>query len=154
MTKERGGGLIFLVVGIYGLIFSVGLPLGHWNEPGAGVFPLGLSILLCLSGVLWLIRGGRKTAASAPAGAVPAGGGIRRYATALRIVGLTAAFILALEPLGYLITSILYLLVLFAWVSRYRLWAALLMAVIFGVGSWLFFQKLLTMPLPPGLWSF
>jgi putative tricarboxylic transport membrane protein len=150
MTKERGGGLIFLAVGIYGLVFSMGLPLGSWNEPGPGVFPLGLSILLCLSGVLWLIRGGGK-GGPAPA---PAGGGIRRYGTAFRIVGLTAAFILALEPLGYLLASILYLLVLFAWVSRYRPRTALLLAVTFGVGSWLFFQKLLTTQLPAGLWPF
>jgi putative tricarboxylic transport membrane protein len=151
MTKERGGGLIFLAVGIYGLVFSIGLPLGGWNEPGPGVFPLGLSILLCLSGVLWLIQGGGKTGTGETA---PARGGFRRYATAFRIVGLTAAFVLALEPLGYLLASILYLLALFAWVSRYRPWMALLLAVIFGAGSWLFFEKLLTTPLPAGLWPF
>jgi hypothetical protein len=151
MTKERGGGLIFLAAGIYGLVFSVGLPLGNWNEPGPGVFPLGLSILLSLSGILWLIRGGQGTGSAKTA---PAGSGLRKYVTAVQIVGLTAAFIAALEPLGYLLASILYLLVLFAWVSRYRPWTALLLAVAFGAGSWLFFQKLLTTQLPAGLWPF
>ena len=51
MTKERGGSLIFLAAGIYGLVFSTGLPFGRWNEPGPGVFPLALSILLCISGL-------------------------------------------------------------------------------------------------------
>ena len=51
MTKERGGSLIFLAAGIYGLVFSIGLPFGRWNEPGPGVFPLALSILLCISGI-------------------------------------------------------------------------------------------------------
>lgn len=151
MTKERGGAVIFLAAGIYGLIFSVGLPMGNWNEPGAGVFPLGLSILLCLSGGLWVIRGGQKGVQPEKS---PAGRGLGRYATALWIVGLTAAFILALEPLGYLIASILYLFALFAWVSRYRPGMALLLAVAFGAGSWLFFQKLLAMSLPAGLWPF
>ncbi|HTU02580.1 MAG TPA: hypothetical protein VMG58_12220, partial [Candidatus Sulfotelmatobacter sp.] len=57
MSKESGGGLIFLAAGIYGLIFSVPLPLGQWNQPGPGVFPLALSILLCVFGVFWLVLG-------------------------------------------------------------------------------------------------
>ncbi|HUL30806.1 MAG TPA: hypothetical protein VLZ03_10175, partial [Thermodesulfobacteriota bacterium] len=57
MTKERGGSLIFLAAGIYGLVFSVQLPLGKWNQPGPAVFPLSLSILLCLFGMGWFIRG-------------------------------------------------------------------------------------------------
>ena len=60
MSKERGGSLIFLAVGIYGLVFSIGLPLGRWNEPGPGVFPLALSILLCVSGIFVVYPGKRK----------------------------------------------------------------------------------------------
>jgi putative tricarboxylic transport membrane protein len=150
MTKERGGSLIFLAAGIYGLVFSVGLPMGRWNEPGAGVFPLALSILLCLSGISWFIRGRAK---GKEKGALDTKGFVRRYTTAFRIVCVTAAFILVIEPLGYVLTSILYLFVLFTWVSRYRLWTALLLAVAFGAGSWLFFEKLLTTPLPAGFWS-
>jgi hypothetical protein len=63
---------------------------------------------------------------------------IRKFMSPLKIVGITAAFILALQPLGYLLTSTLYILVLFLWVSRYRLRVALILAIVFGVGSWLF----------------
>ena len=147
MTKERGGSLIFLAAGIYGMVFSLGLPLGRWNEPGPGVFPLALSILLCISGIVWFIRGKAKgeTRKSAGLKEFP-----RRYVTAAQIVGLTGMFILALEPLGYLLTSILYLLSLFLWVCRYKLWVAAIFAITFGAGSWLFFEKLLTTPLPKG----
>jgi putative tricarboxylic transport membrane protein len=151
MTKERGGSLIFLAAGIYGLVFSIGLPFGRWNEPGPGVFPLALSILLCISGIVWFIRGKAKgeTRESADFKEFP-----HKYITAAQIVGLTAVFILVLEPLGYLLTSILYLFVLFLWVSRYKLWVAVVFAITFGAGSWLFFEKLLATPLPKGFLPF
>ena len=140
MSKERGGSLIFFAVGIYGLVFSIGLPLGRWNEPGPAVFPLALSILLCASGIFWFIQGKGKGEKKESAGL---GGFVRKYKTPLRIVGLTAAFIFALEPLGYLLASTLYIFILFFWVSRYRVWIAVVLAVAFGPGSWLFFGKLL-----------
>jgi putative tricarboxylic transport membrane protein len=152
MTKERGGSLIFLAAGIYGGVFSLGLPMGRWSEPGPGVFPLLISILLCVSGVVWFIRGKAKREEQQAATAVE--GPSRKYATAARIVGVTAAFILFLEPLGFVVTSTAYLFVLFCWVSRYRLWSAALLAVVFGTGSWLFFEKLLNTPLPNGLFHF
>jgi len=55
--------------------------------------------------------------------------------------------------LGYLLASILYLLTLFVWVSRYRLWIAAVLAITFGAGSWLFFGRLLSTPLPKGFLS-
>jgi len=147
MTKERGGSLIFLAAGIYGLVFSLPLSLGRWNQPGPGVFPLALSILLCISGISWLIQGKRKDEKKE---VVPLGEFIRKFVTPLQIVGLTAAFILTLTALGYLLASTLYLLVLFLWVSRYRWGIALVLAVAFGVGSWFFFGRLLATPLPAG----
>jgi len=151
MSKERGGSLIFFAVGIYGLAFSICLPLGRWNEPGPAVFPLALSILLCVSGIFWFIQGKGKGEKKESAGL---GGFVRKYKTPLRIVGLTAAFIFALEPLGYLLASTLYIFVLFFWVSRYRAWIAVLLAVAFGPGSWLFFDKLLATQLPQGILPF
>ena len=150
MTKERGGSLIFLAAGIYGFVFSIQLPLGRWNQPGPAVFPLGLSILLCIFGISWFIRGKGEKEKKEP---VSLRGFIQKFMTPIQIVGLTAAFILTFEPLGYLLASTIYLFVLFLWVSRYRLWTALVLAVAFGAGSWLFFEKLLATPLPKGFLS-
>ena len=151
MSKESGGGLIFLAAGIYGLIFSVPLPLGRWNQPGPGVFPLALSILLCVFGVFWLVLGRSRGPSRNRVGLR---GVLRGYRTPVQIVGITAVYIVALEPLGYLLASTLYIFVLFAGVSRYRLWIAATLAVAFGAGSWLFFEKLLATPLPKGLLPF
>jgi putative tricarboxylic transport membrane protein len=145
MTKERGGSLIFLAAGIYGLVLSIRLPLGRWNEPGAAVFPIVLCCLLCLFGMFWFVRGkGEKTEH------VGLADFLKKFATPIKITGITAAFILFLQPLGYLLASTLYLLVLFLWVSRYSLRIAIILSLAFGPGSWLFFKKLLSTPLPGG----
>lgn len=150
MSKERRGSLIFLAAGIYGLVFSIGLPLGRWNQPGPGVFPFAISVLLCVSGALWFIRGKKKETTEW----VGLEDFVRRFIRPLKIVGITAVFILALHPLGYLLTSTLFIFILFLWVSRYRLSVAVVLAVVFGAGSWLFFEKLLATPLPKGFLSF
>jgi putative tricarboxylic transport membrane protein len=151
VSKERIASLIFLIVGLYGLVFSMDLSLGKWNEPGPGVFPLFLSISLCLSGILWFIRGKNSSAKKA---GTEWRMSARKFVTAAQIVGLTGAFIFLLDPLGYLLATILYLFVLFAWISRYSFLVSILLAVTFGIGSWLFFDKLLSTPLPKGFLPF
>lgn len=144
MTKERVGSLIFLVFGIYGVALSLQLPMGSWAEPGAGPFPLIVSILLCLSGIKLFFAGQGtvdvdwKTLC-------------KEQRTPFQIVILTVAFIVALNRLGYLLTSTLYLFTLLAWVSRYKVWISLVIAVSIGIGSWYVFGKLLDTALPEGL---
>jgi putative tricarboxylic transport membrane protein len=148
MTKDRAAGLLFLAAGAYGLFFSLQLPTGKWNEPGAGVFPLVLSILLLISGIAWIIRGkrgrdGEEREADGP-------GIVNQLSTPLKIVGLTALFILVLNKAGYIVASVLYLFALLIWVSRYRFIVSIALAVFIGVGSWFFFEKVLAVPLPRG----
>jgi len=147
MSKERVAGLIFLFLGIYGVVFSINLPFGRWEELGPGVYPLCICILLCVSGVLWFIRGDRKGIEKAR---IDWHGIVRKLATPLQIIVITAAFIFTLSRLGYLVASSLYLFVLLLWVCRYRLWTAMMLAIVLGVGSWYFFGKILDIQLPKG----
>jgi len=151
MTRERAGGLIFLAAGVYGLLFSIPLPVGKWNEPGPGVFPLVLSSLLVLSGVLWFIQGRSKGGRE---GKIDRGRVLKNLKTPLQIAVLTAGFIAALQPMGYLAASFLFLFVLFLWISRFKPWTALGLALLFGVGSWYFFEKILAVQLPAGFFPF
>jgi hypothetical protein len=143
LMKDRVGGLIFLLAGIYGLIFSAPLPLGRWNEPGPGVFPTVLALLLLLSGVLMMARWKRER---------EEGEGKRNFLKPLmapgQIVLLTLAFILSLERIGYLGAAMGYMLLLFLWVCRYRWRRAVGMAAAFGLGSWYLFVKILGVQLP------
>ena len=124
--------------------------MGKWNEPGPGIFPLGVSILLFASGILGFIP---RNAAGAEKTRIDRHDVITKFHRLLKIVGLTAAFILVLEQVGYLVASTLYLFLLLFWVSRYKLWTATGLAVVLGVGSWYFFVQTLAIDLPKiGIW--
>jgi uncharacterized membrane protein (UPF0136 family) len=145
MTKERGGSLIFLVTGFYALILSLQLPLGKWNAPGPGVLPLFLSISLTISGILWFIAGKRKGKEQSGTDWRRIGGFLK---TPCQILLLTSAFVFVMGQIGYLAGSLLYLFAIFFWVSRFKPAGAAGLAILIGVGSWYFFEKILTIQLP------
>lgn len=147
MNKERAGSLFFLFAGIYGFVLSVQIPIGRLNEPGPGILPLCLSILLIISGISWLILGKGKDGEGARMDLRE----IRKLETPLRIVVLSTAFILTFTLLGYLVAATLYLLLTFLWISRFKFWVAISLAVCIGGGSWYFFGKVLSVQLPKGL---
>ena len=123
MTKTRAGSLIFLVVGIYALIFSSRLPLGQWNAPGAGVLPFFLAIALCVSGISWFIAGKPKKEEKA---GIDWGGIYHLVKVPFQIVVLTGALVLMLTRVGFLlgatILSVYHLYLGFAFqvASRHR----------------------------------
>ena len=154
MTKDRTASLLFLCSGIYGFYYSVQLPMGRWNEPGPGVFPFTLSLLLLISGAAWFILGKRGKAEKREGEKAGGYAFIKNLATPLKIVGLTALFILIFNWAGYLVTSSLYLFILLLWVSRYKVIVSAALAVAIGMGSWYFFAKILVVQLPQGFLSF
>jgi putative tricarboxylic transport membrane protein len=150
MTKDRAASLLFLLTGFYGLFFSIQLPMGKWNEPGPGVFPITLSILLLVSGVSWFILGKRKAEEKRQEVKADWREIVNDLSTPLKIVGITALFVLAFNSVGYLAASSLYIFALLFVVSRYRVIVSILLAVSIGIGSWYFFQKVLAVQLPKG----
>jgi len=150
MNKEQVGGLIFLLAGIYGITFSLSLPMGRWNEPGPGAFPFGLAILLAFSGIMIIARAKSKKEEKKE------GKGrefLRKLITPLLIVLLTLGFILTLERVGYVSSVLVYLFILFFGICRYKLPLAAGMAVVFGLGSWYLFVKILGVQLPLSFWG-
>ena len=150
MTKDRAASLLFLCTGIYGFYFSVQLPMGRWNEPGPGVFPLTLSLLLLVSGAAWFILGKRGAEGKSQEEKLGRRDIVNTLSTPMKIVAITALLILAFNRAGYLIASSLYLFILLLWVSRYRVIVSILLALSIGIGSWYFFQKVLAVQLPKG----
>jgi putative tricarboxylic transport membrane protein len=150
MTKDRATSVLFLLTGIYGLYFSIQLPMGRWNEPGPGVFPITLSILLLISGVAWFIVGKRGSEGKSEAEKTDRRDIFKTLSTPLKIVGITALLILVFNRVGYLVASSLYIFILLFWVSRYRIIVSFLLALSIGIGSWYFFEKILAVQLPKG----
>jgi len=154
MTRDRATSVLFLLIGIYGLYFSIQLPMGRWNEPGPGVFPIALSILLLISGVSWFIVGKGGAEEKSRPQKTGLSDTIKTLATPLKIVVITALLILVFNRVGYLVASSVYIFILLFWVSRYRLTVSLLLGLSIGIGSWYFFEKILAVQLPKGLLFF
>lgn len=145
MNRERLGSLFLFLIGMYAFLHSIQLPIGTWRQPGPGLFPLILSILLCFVSVLIFVseKGKEK---------MDWHGTPKQRMKPWQIVLLTAGFVLAMGRLGYLITSLLYLFGLFFWVCRFRLWVALVLTGVLAPASWYFFGKILGLHLPVGPW--
>ena len=148
MGRQRVAGFIFLFIGILGFVDSLQFSWGSWAEPGPAPFPLAVSVLLSVAGIVKIAQdlkaGGRGERIEWHPMA-------RGFLTPLKILGTTLVFILVLERLGYLVATLLFMLVLFLWVCRYRVWTALGLSAAIGVGSWYFFEKILKVQLPEGL---
>ena len=144
MSKERLGSLGFLLAGIFGLSQAVKLPLGSMEKPGAGVFPLILSVLLCMIGasLLFSEKGQGRLQWRAM---------VRQKARVWQIVLQTGVFILTLEWLGYPLASALYLFPLLSWTCGFRVGQAAGLAALLTVASWYLFVRFLGVQLPPGL---
>jgi putative tricarboxylic transport membrane protein len=151
MTNERWGSLFFLAVGVYGIVFSLRLPFGKGTNPGPGLFPMALSVLLFISGVLWFLLG--KGSGGEAKEKADESEPTKAWDKSAKVIFIIAGFILSLERLGYLLASTLFVFVLLVWISRYRIWIAACLAIGIGVGSWLFFGKVLTVDFPRGLIS-
>jgi putative tricarboxylic transport membrane protein len=145
MTKERFGSLFLLLIGVYALIHAVWLPMGDWNQPGPGVFPFVLSLLLSAIGVSLLVS-------STEGAKFNWKDSFSRQAKTWTIIGLTAGFILAFERLGFVPSSALYLFFLFSRICRFSLASAAALAVGITGAGWYLFVKILSLQLPPGLW--
>ena len=146
MSKERFGSLFLILVGGYALIHAARLPLGSWNQPGPGVFPLILALLLLAIGVALLVssREGKR---------IDWKDSFSRQKNIWAIIGLTAAFILVFGRLGFVLTSGLYLLLLFLWVCRFRLKIAVGLAAGITAAGWYLFVRILNLQFPPGPWG-
>jgi putative tricarboxylic transport membrane protein len=144
MSKERLGSLGFLLAGIFGLSQAVRLSLGSMEKPGPGVFPLILSVLLCMIGASLLLSEKGQ-------GRLRWGEIVRQKARVWQIVLQTGVFILTLEWLGYPLASAIYLFSLFSWTCRFRVGQAAGLTALLTVTSWYLFVRFLGVQLPPGL---
>ena len=118
----------------------------------AHVFPTAVGVALLAASLALAIRPG----ADAPAGETgderTEGWSAPLVARAAALVALSAIYIWALEPLGFVVATFALLLVvppLLGW----RRWAsAAVVAASFSLGVWYFFNHLLQVSLPRGLW--
>lgn len=133
-----GALLLAVPVGVASWGFGVGTP----KSPGAGFWPLVIAVVMSGLGVSLILR-------PSP-GLVKAGGSSRWGRFSLSLVTL-AFYVVALEPLGYLATTALMLLVQFRWVEGRSWRSSLGIALLASLVSLVLFRVLLKVSLPAGV---
>jgi putative tricarboxylic transport membrane protein len=146
MTIDRLSGTVLVFFALVIAKESLHLPVGTIRQPGPAFFPILLALLLLLFGIGVVLTGRRAPLLSS----------LRwdgwRHALAILAASIFAVF--ALERLGYRLTMLAVLIMLFKLVEQ-RGWAMSL-ALAFGLsfGSFFLFYTILRVPLPQGPFGF
>jgi hypothetical protein len=146
LVSDRVAGAILLGIAAFAVWQNSALPLGSLSEPGPGSVPLGLALLLGLTGLLITVFG---------AGSVPVrelGWADGRRAIAILAAAAFATF--ALERLGYRITVAALLVFLIGAIERRPPVRVLAVSLGFALVSYWVFNSLLLVQLPRGPWGF
>lgn len=142
--KDFWAGIIYLLVGITFMITAQDYPLGSALKMGAAYFPIILSGLLILIGIMSILRALTKTGDPLATINVPG---------LLIITIATVIFGLLLRRAGFIIALPLFI-ILSARASAVFHWRyAVLLALGLTAFCWLIFIKLLAIPIPLlGVW--
>lgn len=151
LTNRIIAALTLLLAAIY-LYATTKIPTLEIGDPlGPKAFPILLGITLILAAILLFIENLKKE--EAPAVPPPDEG--RRHLWMIGgVTAWTALYFGVFDRLGYLATTAVYLIVLMAIFNRDKWLANILTSVLFAVGSYVLFVKILGVTLPTGILSF
>ena len=147
-NSELWGGLIGLALGGFVIWSGLKLKLGTVNDPGAGFVLFYTGILMCLfaaSIILSALTEGGPTLGSRWENA--------RWSRPLLVIACLIAFSFALNPLGFLLSSIPLMLLLLRVVDPVRWTLAIPIAVLVPLGMWWVLKRLLLIQLPSGMFE-
>src|SRR5436305_4769595 len=147
-NSERWGGLIGLALGVFVIWSSFRLKLGSINDPGSGYVLFYTGILMCLFAltiVFASLTDGGPSFGSRWEGA--------RWTRPVIVIACLIAFSLALEPLGFLLSSIPLMLLLLRAVDPVRWTLAVPIAVLVPLGAWWVLKHVLLIQLPSGIFE-
>lgn len=141
MSRERVSALFWLAVAIFAAVQGLSLKLGSLSRPGPGFFPFWGGVVLGLLSLVLLVRSVRRDRAgsrSRPESSKPA-----------VVIGALLGYLLLLEPLGFVVVTFLFLLLLFR--LERRGWALSAASAAGGAfASHVLFQLWLKTQLPTG----
>ncbi|HEY9454407.1 MAG TPA: tripartite tricarboxylate transporter TctB family protein [Bradyrhizobium sp.] len=147
-NSEMWGGLIGLALGGFVIWSGLKLKLGTINDPGAGFVLFYTGILMCLfaaSIIFAALTEGGPTLGSRWENA--------RWTRPLLVIVCLIAFSFALDPLGFLLSSIPLMLLLLRVVDPVRWTLAIPIAVLVPLGMWWVLKRLLLIQLPSGMFE-
>lgn len=125
------------------------LGFGRWHRPGAAIIPIAVGVMIAIASVAVLLE--RRQMSNDVHGAtftLPAGGDLRRLGF---VLGAFAIYFVAMEFIGHLIASALFLFAAMAMLSDKSRLRLAIYAVAIAVSFELFFVRFLQVQMPYGL---
>jgi len=145
-TVDRVSGVALIALALGVIWESQKLPLGTFHNPGPGYVPTLLAIVLGGLGIVIVVGGGDSGSFRA------LGWGEGKHA--LAILGACAFAALALERIGYRLTTLVILLFLLWAVEGKRPVTVVTLSLALSLGSYYLFHNLLRVQLPRSPWGF
>ena len=147
-NSEFWTGLIGLALGLFVIRSGLKLKLGSINDPGSGYVLFYTGILMCLFSIsitIAAITEGGPTFGSRWMDA--------RWTKPLLVIVCLIAFSFALNPLGFLLSSIPLMLLLLRLIDPVRWTLAVPLAVLAPLGVWWVLKHALLIQLPSGIFE-
>ncbi len=137
--------LLALALGL--LVLALDMPMGSPGNPGPGVLPTAVLVLLgACTAALLIVRWRDRHRAPQDEPSAPLGN--RKIWFTLIALALTSV---AFEPVGYKLSIFLLLIVLLKLYSDLGLARIIVAAALATAAAWFFFERLLAVQLPAGL---
>lgn len=141
-TFDRYASAIFLLIGVFFIVESRKIAAtSYGSNVGPDIFPIGLGILLILLSIKLFIETAQRKQEER-------GGEKPDYKRFLIIFGAAVLYIVLLEPLGYVITTFLFLVIGFQVLEKGGWLKTLVIAAAFSFGVYYIFVGLLQGSLP------
>ena len=151
MGADRVSSLLWLAFGLISIYGSVLLELGTFREPGTGFFPFLAGCFTSLMAIIVLFRSFlRGKGFQAKPSSFWKGLSWHRP---LAVEFLMLGYLLALERVGFLLTSLILLFFMLKWVEKFSWWKALLISASASGCTYLLFHTLLRAALPIGIFG-
>ena len=142
-TFDTIAGCVFLVVGMFFIVASTGISASSYgSKVGPNIFPTGLGTILVLLSVI-VITQARRVQPSAENKEQ------RNYKRFALVLSSTFLYILLFEPLGYVISTFLYLGFVFQVMERKKLLFSVLIAAFFSFAVYYLYVVVFQGTLPP-----
>lgn len=129
------------------LIPALDMPMGSAGNPGPGVLPAAVLLLLAVCSAALLASRWRKRSERPAAEQRPSTGNRKIWFTLIALAITSLVF----EPLGYRLSILALLVVLLRLYSTLSLARIAFAALIATAAVWLFFERLLAVQLPAGI---
>ena len=151
-SGDISSGALLAALGLFFVVAGQDLGLGRVSDPGSGflIFWVGVILIGLSSGIVAVAWKSDREGEGGTLGAIWAGANWRKVGYVVLVL---AVYTWALPTLGFLLATVLLLLVLFRTVEPQSWTTSVVGSAAATLAAWLLFVKALGTQLPTGLWG-